>query len=102
MAAVVGTNPILNNDIRTLSQTKRIRVTEFFQDYDKLRSGFVTGEYYSHFGRLFLSIVLFSNITYYQINDASHLKNIFSSTSWRAWLFCVSSDIRDTMWSRNY
>lgn len=33
-----------HNSIRTLAQTKRIRVTEFFQDFDKLRSGFVTGE----------------------------------------------------------
>ena len=32
-----------HNNIRTLAQTKRIRVTEFFQDFDKLRSGFVTG-----------------------------------------------------------
>lgn len=32
-----------HNSVRTLAQTKRIRVTEFFQDFDKLRSGFVTG-----------------------------------------------------------
>ncbi|XP_052771578.1 uncharacterized protein LOC128211160 [Mya arenaria] len=30
------------NSIRTLAHTKRIRVTLFFQDFDKLRSGFVT------------------------------------------------------------
>lgn len=42
MAATVGANPFLNNQIRTLSQTKRIRVTEFFHDFDKLRSGYVT------------------------------------------------------------
>lgn len=40
-AAVAASN--LENDIRTLAQTKRIRVTEFFQDFDKLRSGFITG-----------------------------------------------------------
>ena len=39
-AAVAASN--LENDIRTLAQTKRIRVTEFFQDFDKLRSGFIT------------------------------------------------------------
>ncbi|KAK3583614.1 hypothetical protein CHS0354_039437 [Potamilus streckersoni] len=32
----------IHNSIRTLAQTKRIRVTEFFQDFDKLRSGFIT------------------------------------------------------------
>ncbi|KAL5019414.1 hypothetical protein ScPMuIL_005136 [Solemya velum] len=32
----------LESNIRTLAQTKRIRVTEFFQDFDKLRSGYVT------------------------------------------------------------
>lgn len=42
MAAAVGQIPVLNEDIRTLAQTKRIRVTQFFQDYDKLRSGYVT------------------------------------------------------------
>ncbi|XP_076448305.1 uncharacterized protein LOC143285015 [Babylonia areolata] len=42
MAAAVGISPAMCDEIRTLAQTKRIRVTEFFQDYDKLRSGFVT------------------------------------------------------------
>ena len=42
MAAAAAVDNI-HNSIRTLSQTKRIRVTEFFQDFDKLRSGFVTG-----------------------------------------------------------
>ncbi|KAK7507459.1 hypothetical protein BaRGS_00001394 [Batillaria attramentaria] len=42
MAAAVGPIRALNEDIRTLAQTKRIRVTQFFQDYDKLRSGYVT------------------------------------------------------------
>ncbi|KAL8564995.1 hypothetical protein ACOMHN_003371 [Nucella lapillus] len=42
MAAAVGMSPVMCDEIRTLAQTKRIRVTEFFQDYDKLRSGFVT------------------------------------------------------------
>ncbi|KAL4239473.1 hypothetical protein ACF0H5_000288 [Mactra antiquata] len=36
-----------HNSVRTLAQTKRIRVTEFFQDFDKLRSGFVTGPQFS-------------------------------------------------------
>ena len=43
MAAAAAVDNI-HNSIRTLSQTKRIRVTEFFQDFDKLRSGFVTGK----------------------------------------------------------
>ena len=43
MAAAVGVSPLMSDEIRTLAQTKRIRVTEFFQDYDKLRSGYVTG-----------------------------------------------------------
>lgn len=42
MAATAAINNF-HNSIRTLAQTKRIRVTEFFQDFDKLRSGFVTG-----------------------------------------------------------
>lgn len=45
MAATVGISPAVDDEIRTLVQTKRIRVTEFFQDYDKLRSGFVTGKF---------------------------------------------------------
>ena len=44
MAAAAAVDNI-HNSIRTLSQTKRIRVTEFFQDFDKLRSGFVTGKW---------------------------------------------------------
>lgn len=43
MAAAVACQN-LENDIRTLAQTKRIRVTEFFQDFDKLRSGFITAQ----------------------------------------------------------
>lgn len=39
MAAVTSQ---IESNIRTLAQTKRIRVTEYFQDYDKLRSGYVT------------------------------------------------------------
>jgi len=38
-AAVAST---VEENVRTLALTKRIRVSEFFQDYDKLRSGFVT------------------------------------------------------------
>ena len=49
MAATVGISPAVDDEIRTLVQTKRIRVTEFFQDYDKLRSGFVTGKFRFHF-----------------------------------------------------
>lgn len=45
MAATVGISPLMKEEIRTLVQTKRIRVTEFFQDYDKLRSGYVTSEF---------------------------------------------------------
>ncbi|XP_063445753.1 uncharacterized protein LOC134725669 [Mytilus trossulus] len=43
MSAAVASNH-LEHDIRTLAQTKRIRVTEFFQDFDKLRSGFITDQ----------------------------------------------------------
>lgn len=32
----------IESNIRLIAQTKRIRIKEFFQDYDKLRSGFVT------------------------------------------------------------
>ncbi|RUS91000.1 hypothetical protein EGW08_001217, partial [Elysia chlorotica] len=32
----------VEENIRTVAQTKRIRVNEFFQDYDKLRSGYVS------------------------------------------------------------
>lgn len=39
-AAAVASN--VEENLRILAQTKRIRVNEFFQDYDKLRSGFVT------------------------------------------------------------
>ena len=34
---------VIETNLRTLAQTKRIRVTEFFQDFDKLRSGYITG-----------------------------------------------------------
>lgn len=40
-AAAVASN--VEDAIRTLVETKRVRVNEFFQDYDKLRSGYVTG-----------------------------------------------------------
>ncbi|XP_064617922.1 uncharacterized protein LOC135482031 [Liolophura sinensis] len=39
-AAAVSHN--IEDNLSTLAQTKRIRVTEFFHDYDGLRSGFVT------------------------------------------------------------
>ena len=35
--------------IRHTTQTKRIRVSEFFKDYDPLRSGFISGETPSHY-----------------------------------------------------
>lgn len=44
MAAAVSSN-IIEDHIRTTASTKRIRPSEFFQDYDKLRSGYVTGLY---------------------------------------------------------
>lgn len=40
-SAVVASN--IESRIRTLADTKGIRVREFFHDYDKLRSGFVSG-----------------------------------------------------------
>ena len=33
----------IEDHIRNIALTKRIRPTEFFIDYDQLRSGFVTG-----------------------------------------------------------
>ena len=41
-AAQVAVNT--EENIRTTAQTKRIRPSEFFLDYDRLRSGFVTGQ----------------------------------------------------------
>ncbi|KAK7002739.1 hypothetical protein BgiMline_004147 [Biomphalaria glabrata] len=41
MAAAAVASSIEEN-LRVIAQTKRIRVNEFFQDYDKLRSGFVS------------------------------------------------------------
>ena len=32
----------VEEDVRTRVQTQRVRITEFFHDYDRLRSGFVT------------------------------------------------------------
>lgn len=32
--------------VRTLCLTKRLRPSEFFIDYDRLRSGYVTGKYF--------------------------------------------------------
>ena len=40
---VLTTVEAVENSIKTLCQTKGIRVQNFFIDYDKLRSGFVTG-----------------------------------------------------------
>ncbi|KAH9519717.1 hypothetical protein Btru_070724 [Bulinus truncatus] len=39
-AAAVASN--VEENLRVLAHTKRIRVNEFFQDYDKLRSGFIS------------------------------------------------------------
>lgn len=47
MAAVAPPLDSFHNSIRTLAQTKRIRVNEFFQDFDKLRSGFITAPQFS-------------------------------------------------------
>ncbi|XP_060063466.1 uncharacterized protein LOC132543930 [Ylistrum balloti] len=44
MPAALVTAADLEDNIRTLSLTKRIRVTEFFQDFDKLRSGFISDQ----------------------------------------------------------
>lgn len=35
----------IEEKIRSVTLTKRIRPEELFLDYDKLRSGFVTGKY---------------------------------------------------------
>ena len=41
---VLTTVEAVENSIKTICQTKGIRVQNFFIDYDKLRSGFVTGK----------------------------------------------------------
>ena len=38
----MGAAEKIEDGIRTIMQTKRIRVTEFFKDFDRLRSGFIT------------------------------------------------------------
>ena len=38
----MGATKKIEDDIRTTMQTKRIRVTEFFKDFDRLRSGYIT------------------------------------------------------------
>ena len=38
----MGAAEKIEDDIRTTMQTKRVRVTEFFKDFDRLRSGFIT------------------------------------------------------------
>ncbi|CAG5122336.1 unnamed protein product [Candidula unifasciata] len=42
MAATVSMASNLEENIRTLVQTKGIRINEFFHDFDKLRSGYIT------------------------------------------------------------
>ncbi|KAI8521606.1 hypothetical protein Bbelb_013600 [Branchiostoma belcheri] len=46
MSAAVSHFPLganrLEDEIRTVAQTKRVRVSEFFKDFDRLRSGFIT------------------------------------------------------------
>jgi Ca2+-binding EF-hand superfamily protein len=44
MAALAAQQNIrrVEEDVRTRVQTRRVRVDEFFQDFDRLRSGFVT------------------------------------------------------------
>jgi len=53
MVATSLTKDSIEEAIRTVALTKRIRPSEFFLDYDRLRSGYVTGEPTSH--RLLLS-----------------------------------------------
>ncbi len=43
--ACAGDEAALEDLIRTKAQSKGIRPQEFFLDYDKLRSGYVTGEF---------------------------------------------------------
>ena len=33
----------IERNIRTTAETKRVRPSEFFHDFDRLRSGYVTG-----------------------------------------------------------
>lgn len=44
MAAAVAQG--VESRIRTLAQTKRIRIKDYFQDFDKLKGGAVTGRKY--------------------------------------------------------
>ena len=57
MAAPAVASAVEEN-IRTVAQTKRIRVNEFFQDYDKLRSGFVSGNCL----RLFIEKIIYADL----------------------------------------
>ena len=45
MAATVASQAQgIESKIRTLAQTKRIRIKDYFQDFDKLKGGAVTGK----------------------------------------------------------
>lgn len=43
-AAVASQAQGIESRIRTIAQTKRIRIKDYFQDFDKLKGGGVTGE----------------------------------------------------------
>ena len=45
--ALTGVANQIEDEIRNLTLTKRIRPAQFFIDFDNLRSGFVTGMQYS-------------------------------------------------------
>ena len=56
----------IEHNIRTKVDTKRIRPSEFFLDYDRLRSGYVTGEYKGWVAHWVLNLI-FEYFTYFNI-----------------------------------
>ena len=57
----------LEEQIRTTVLTKRIRPEEFFTDYDKLRSGFVTCKNVAPNSLSFCFCLILSNLTNYKL-----------------------------------
>jgi hypothetical protein len=48
-AAVASQAQGIESKIRTIAQTKRIRIKDYFQDFDKLKGGGVTGKVFLYY-----------------------------------------------------
>lgn len=48
----------VEDKFKSMAVTKRIRVSEFFKDYDPLRSGYITSESYMYYVDRFLRVLL--------------------------------------------